>query len=196
MDAWEEEGLPWRWTMDLNKIVGMIVFVCYLCPLCEQEVSYPYLTESELLEFQSRLANIFFSLENRFAECNFKKHSANSNSMLRKKNSLENRFAECNSKNTRQTIILCRVYFGKTLGKPLFFLLSVRCDTRQTICRVRDKKHSANYCLPTLLMSCVVFLGLCQVPLALGKTTVSRSVWFCCAAPVDVSMKPDYVCCL
>ena len=66
---------------------------------------------------------LFFSLENRFAKCNFKKHSANSNSMLRKKYfiSLENRFAECNSKNTRQTIILCRVYFGKTLSKPLFF---------------------------------------------------------------------------
>ena len=53
-------------------------------------------------------------------------------------------------KNTRQTIILCRVYFGKTLGKPLLFLPSVKFDTRQTICRVRDKKHSANSCLPTL----------------------------------------------
>ena len=33
-------------------------------------------------------------------------------------------------KNTRQTVILCRVYFGKTLEKPLF-LLSVKFDTRQ-----------------------------------------------------------------
>ena len=63
----------------------------------------------------------FFSLENRFAECNFQKHSANNNGMLRKKLffSLENRFVECNSqkhsannnplpsvfwKNTRQII--------------------------------------------------------------------------------------------
>ena len=65
----------------------------------------------------------FFSLENRFAECNFQKHSANNNGMLRKKLffSLEIDLPSVIPKNTRQTIILCRVYFGKTLGKPLFF---------------------------------------------------------------------------
>ena len=42
---------------------------------------------------------LFFSLENRFAECNSQKHSANNNSIQRKKLffSLKNRFAECNS---------------------------------------------------------------------------------------------------
>ena len=51
-----------------------------------------------------------------------------------------------------------------------------------------DKKHSANSCLPTKRCrvlyaecyirqsSCRVFLGHCRVPLALGETTVSRSV--------------------
>ena len=60
---------------------------------------------------------IFFSLENKFAECNSQKHSQTI-MVCREKKSLENRFAECNSqkhsannnplssvfwKNTRQT---------------------------------------------------------------------------------------------
>jgi len=42
---------------------------------------------------------LFFSLENRFAKCNFQKHLANNNGMQRKKIffPLENMFAECNS---------------------------------------------------------------------------------------------------
>ena len=62
---------------------------------------------------------------------------------------LENRFVESNSKNTRQTIIFCRVFFGKYSANH-FFLPSVKFDTRQIICRVRDKKHSPNSYLPTL----------------------------------------------
>ena len=108
---------------------------------------------------------IIFSLKNRFAECNSQKYSANNNPLPS--------------------------VFSKTLGKPLF-LPSVKFDTRQTICRVRDKKHSANSCLPThrcrvLYVECYtrqsicrVFFGLCRVPLALGKTTVSRSEYPLC----------------
>ena len=74
-------------------------------------------------------------------------------------------------KNTRQTIILCRVFFQKHSANH-FFLPSVKFDTRQTICQVRDKKHSANSCLRThrcrvlyaecytRQSSCRVFLGL------------------------------------
>ena len=84
-------------------------------------------------------------------------------------------FPSCTRQNRRHRVI------------PLTFFCRVFIDTRQTICRVRDKKHSANYCLPTLLMPCVV----CRVlhsakqlpsvfgPLALGKATVSCSELLC-----------------
>ena len=131
---------------------------------------YPYLTESELLEFQSRPANIFFSLKNRFAECNFKKHSANSNSMLRKNIffSLESRFAECNSKNTRQTIILCRVYFGKTLGKPLFFCRVSNLTSGKPFaeCTIKNTRQIAVYrhCKCRVLFAkCYIRQSLCRM---------------------------------
>ena len=70
----------------------------------------------------------------------------------------------------------------------IFILPSVNlCRVLFRLCRVPDKKHSANSCLPTKRCcmlyaecytrqsSCRVFLGHCRVPLALGETTVSRS---------------------
>ena len=71
------------------------------------------------------------------------------------------------------------MYFEKHSANQ-FFLPSVQFDTRQTICRVRDKKHSANSCLPThrcrvLYAVCYTRQSSCRVPLALGKSTVSRS---------------------
>ena len=71
--------------------------------------------------------NYFFSLENKFAECKSQKHSANNNGMLRKKLLFflwKIGLPSVIPKNTRQTIILCRVYFEKTLGKPLFCRVS------------------------------------------------------------------------
>jgi len=73
---------------------------------------------------------------------------------------------------------------------PRVYFCRVFTDSRQTVCRVPDEKHSANYCLPTnqcrVLYAecntrqsiCRVFLGVCRVPLTLGKSTVSRSVCY------------------
>ena len=70
---------------------------------------------------------------------------------------------------------------------PRVYFCRVFTDSRQTVCRVPDEKHSANYCLPTnqcrVLYAecntrqsiCRVFLSVCRVPLTLGKSTVSRS---------------------
>ena len=127
-------------------------------------------------------------------------------------------FAECFSSDTRQTLEtlpsvlfltpgkvekICRVFSVVHSAKstspfhpvkiflPRVYFCRVFTDTRQTVCRVPDKKHSANYCLPTnqcrVLYAecntrqsiCRVFLGVCRVPLTLGKSTVSRS------APVE-----------
>ena len=68
-----------------------------------------------------------------------------------------------------------------------FYFAECFSGTRQRLCRVPDKKHSANSCLLTKRYrvlyaecytrqsSCRVFSGHCRVPLALGETTVSRS---------------------
>ena len=108
-------------------------------------------------------------MENRFVECNSQKHSANNNGTLRKKIffSLENRFAEC------KIIILCRVYFVKTLSKP-FDECAIK-NTRQIVvcqhCRCRVL-FAECYTRQSL---CRVFFGLCRVPVAHGKLTVSGS---------------------
>ena len=50
--------------------------------------------------------------------------------------------------------------------------------TRQRLCRVPDKRHSAKTSLPTHFLPsglCRVQIGLCRVPLALGKATESGS---------------------
>ena len=72
-------------------------------------------------------------------------------------------FAECFGLDTRQTWETLPSVFSSCTRQnrhhraiPLTFFCRVFIDTRQTICRVRDKRHSANYCLPTLLMPCVV----------------------------------------
>ena len=108
-------------------------------------------------------------------------------------------FAECFRVDTRQSweILpsvffltlgklekLCRVFFRRALGKiditvpSRQFFCRVFIDTRQTVCRVPDKKHSANYCLPTnqyrvLYAECNTRQTVCRVPLALDKSTVS-----------------------
>jgi hypothetical protein len=97
---------------------------------------------------------------------------------------------------TRQRCILCRVLLGRHSAK-FSPLSSAILDTRQRsrlrylvavtaaflcrvlpLCRVPEKKYSANkalpiYCLPSLL--CRVFLGLCRVLRTLGKAPVSGS---------------------
>ena len=67
------------------------------------------------------MLRIFFSLKNRFAECNSKNTRQTVTVCWDKKNLWKIGLPSVIPKNTRQTIILCRVYFGKTLGKPLFF---------------------------------------------------------------------------
>ena len=50
--------------------------------------------------------------------------------------------------------------------------------TRQRLCRVPDKRHSTKKSLPTHFLPsdlCRVQIGLCRVPLALGKFTESGS---------------------
>ena len=58
-------------------------------------------------------------------------------------------FAECPTKDTRQRR-LCRLIFYR--------VVFAECNTRQSLCRVQ--------------------IGLCRVPLALGKATDSRSVYW------------------
>ena len=66
---------------------------------------------------------------------------------------------------------------------PIFFwFFSVSTlpsiGTRQRLCRVPDKRHSAKTPLPTGFLPsvlCRVQIGLCRVPLALGKFTESGS---------------------
>ena len=68
-------------------------------------------------------------------------------------------FAECPSQGTRQTCPLCRVsrrYYTRQSSRhrypsvPLaFFFAEGHLDTRQSVCRVPDGKHSANTPLPS-----------------------------------------------
>ena len=97
---------------------------------------------------------LFFSLENRFAECNSQKHSANNNSL-----------PSVFWKNTRQTT---------------FFLRSVKFDTRQTTRQIAVCRHCRCRVLfaecYTRQSLCRVFFGLCRVTVAHEKVTVSGGV--------------------
>ena len=86
---------------------------------------------------------------------------------------------------------LCRVPAGLALGKETIngagavtvaFLCRVPRGSRQSLCRVPDKRHSAKRALPINFLPCVlcrVQFGLCRVPQALDKEPESSSERAC-----------------
>ena len=70
-------------------------------------------------------------------------------------------FAECLGLCTRQTGSLCRVssrydtrqsHRHRYPSVPSTFFAEGRLDTRQSVCRVLDEKHSANTSLPSVTL--------------------------------------------
>ena len=150
-------------------------------------------------------AKNFFLKKSNFAECRLEGTRQRIFFLKKNPNFAERRLGALGKEIFLKKIKnLCRVPAGLALGKEIFqkkiktllgwhsakwpstgpapwrslFFAECPRDTRQSLCRVSDKRHSAKRALPINFLPCVlcrVQFGLCRVPQALGKEPKSSS---------------------